>query len=148
MASSPFAVLERTVPRRIIFGLLLLGATAAMVAVAVDSNRSTRVAPDRDPAIEGLIPGSGADVLRQSEVGVDMADGYVATLTVNGTPIPDDQITGGGAGIPSLGRFAFTPGPDKVLESLRAGRNCVTVEFWKAQDPNQTSVYTWCFEAA
>ncbi|QGG94629.1 hypothetical protein [Actinomarinicola tropica] len=148
MASSPFAVLDRTIPRRIIFGLLLLGATAAMVAVSIDSTRSTRAAPDRDPAIEALIPTSGADVLRQSEVGVDLADGYAATLAVNGTPIPDDQITGGGAGIPSLGRYVFAPGPDKVLESLRSGTNCVTVEFWKARTPNETAVYSWCFEAA
>lgn len=150
VASSPFALLERTVPRRIVFGVLLVAAVGAMVAVATDGGPSTRVASDRDPAIEALVPAPDADVLRQSQVGIDLVEGYRATLTVNGTPIPPDQIVGSAdaSSQPSLGLFLFAPGEGQVLESLEPGLNCVSAEFWRASDPNRTSIHSWCFSAA
>lgn len=148
--ASPFAVLDRTVPRRIIFGLLLLAAFGAMAYVAIDPGPTTRTASDRDPAIEALIPTANADVLRQSEVGIDLAEGYRASLTINDVPIPPDQIIGSAdaSSPPSLARYVFAPGDGKAVETLRAGLNCVTAEFWLATDPNDTSVYNWCFSAA
>lgn len=150
VASSPFALLERTVPRRIVFGVLFLAAVGAMVAVAVDGGSSTRAASDRDPAIEALIPTPDADVLRQSQVGIDLVEGYRADLTVNGTPIPPDQIVGSGdaASQPSLGLYLFAPGEGQAVESLRPGLNCVSAEFWRATEPNRRSVHSWCFSAA
>lgn len=150
MPGSPFAILDRTVPRRIIFGLLLAAAVGAMVWVATKPGPSTLATTADDPAIEALIPGDGAVAPRQSEVGIDLVEGYRATLTINDVVIPPDQIEGSGpsGAIPALNRYAFVPGPGKAIESLHTGLNCVTAEFWLATTPNETRVQNWCFQAA
>ena len=150
MTSSPFAVLERDLPRRIIFGLLLVLAVAGIVAVSQNGGGGDAT-EDRSSAIEALIPSPGSDVLRQSEVGIDLVEGYRAMLTVNGVQIPDDQIVGVPSGDrqPALARYVFSPGAGKVVESWDAGRNCVTAVFWSAAEgPERGTTHTWCFSAA
>jgi hypothetical protein len=73
------------------------------------------VVSDRDDAIDALVPNEGADVLRQSTVGIDLADGYLAQIAVNGITIPDDQLSGDRG----LAQYFFSPGPGRVLESLQ-----------------------------
>lgn len=151
VASSPFAVLERDTPRRILFGVLLLAVAAGLWLASQDSRPSDQEGPTRDSAIEAVFPTDGSDVLRQSEVGVDLVEGYRASLTANGVAIPGDQITGVDANDsqPSLARYAFSPGDGKVIETWRTGQNCVTATYWPADSGRGLSTsYSWCFEAA
>src|SRR5262245_13787236 len=46
--------------------------------------------------IEEVLPDCGTSVLGQTQVGVRVEEGYAAELTLNGIPIPLDQITSGG----------------------------------------------------
>jgi hypothetical protein len=151
VAGSPFAILERDVPRRIIFGLLLVGAAALLWWATQDDRPSGSTGPTRDPAIEAVFPSDGSDVLRQAEAGIDLVEGYRASLTANGTAIPENEITGVPSGDrqPALARYAFTPGDGKVIDTWITGQNCVTATYWPADSgPGLSTSYTWCFTAA
>jgi hypothetical protein len=95
-------------------------------------------------SIEALLPQEGSEVLRQSTIGIDLEPGYSGTLVVNGTPIPDDQLTL----VPELNQVFYEPKRGKVVDTLRAGENCITARFWQsAQGPDAAETRTWCFEA-
>ena len=85
-------------------------------------------------------------MVRQAELGVDLAPGYDGTIAVNGVEIPVDEQRR----VPEQNEVYFTPGEGKVVERLLAGPNCATAIVWKAADgrgtPNDQS-FTWCFEA-
>lgn len=150
VAASPFAILERDTPRRIIFGLLLVGAVGLLYWATQDTRSTGKDGPTRDPSIEAIFPSDGADVLRQAEAGIDLVEGYRASLVANGTAIPADQITGVDSdGQPSLGRYSFAPGDGKVIETWRTGQNCMTATYWPADaGQGQSTTYTWCWTAA
>lgn len=138
-------LLERDLTRRLIFGALIAVAVAGM-AIAIGNGRTSPTAQaDRSDAVDAFIPNEGADVLRQSTVGIDLADGYQARLMINGTNIPDDQLSGDRG----LGQYLFTPAPGLVLESLSGGQNCVIATYWRAAEgPERGQTVRWCFSAA
>jgi hypothetical protein len=138
-------LLERDLTRRLIFAALFAVALTG-IAIAIGNGRTSPTAQaDRSEAIDALVPNEGADVLRQSTVGIDLADGYLARLAVNGVTIPDDQLTGDRG----LGQFLFTPGPDRALETLSGGQNCVIATYWRAAEgPERGQTVRWCFSAA
>jgi len=82
--------------RRVVLSLLLV-AGFGMFWLAGHNGLSGKVPPlATDSAVEELIPGDGSpNVLRQSEIGIDLTDGWVASLAVNGRDIPDDQLQPG-----------------------------------------------------
>jgi hypothetical protein len=93
-------------------------------------------------AIDRLIPDPDAKILQQDTVGIDLASGYTATLTLNGTPIPDDQLTI----VPQLNQVTFTPGPDKDTQLVPAQQNCLVATYWQlSTGPSQSNTQTWCF---
>ena len=138
-------LLERPLTRRLIYAVLLVLAATGLV-IAVNNGRTSPTATaDRSEAIDALVPSEGADVLRQSTVGIDLATGYQAQLAVNGVTIPPDQITGD----QGLNQYFFSPGPGQVLESLHGGQNCVIATYWPAAEgPEQGQTVRWCFSAA
>lgn len=144
MSLSPLELLDRTTPRRIIYASLLAIAFGVMYFAIQTGQGSTISASERHPAIEVLIPANQSDVLRQSNVGIDLVDGYIAQLTLNGTIIPDDQISGD----PGQGQYMFQPGTGQVIETLASGLNCASATFWKASvGSSHSAVVQWCFSA-
>jgi hypothetical protein len=121
---------HRAVIRRLVIGLLLIGAVAAFYAAGVNGN--TDPAPDiTESAVEALIPENGSpSVLRQAEIGIDLAAGWTGDLTINGVPIPDDQLRR----VDPLNQVLFTPGEDKEIERLNAGRVLVVANIWRPVD--------------
>jgi len=117
--------------RRVVLSLLLV-AGFGMFWLAGHNGLSGKVPPlATDSAVEELIPGDGSpNVLRQSEIGIDLTDGWVASLAVNGRDIPDDQLRVNGP----LNQFFFTPGPGKEIERLNAGTVIVVASIWKPVD--------------
>lgn len=105
-------------------------------------------------AIDVLYPECSTLAFQQAQVGVDMAPGYTAELTLNGEPIPLDQIQNRAAAnsvetrvLPDL--FLFTPGPDKIVERLRPELNCAAVRYRRIGTAEDTAtVFTWCFRVA
>jgi hypothetical protein len=134
------------VPRRVLIALLLVGVVVGIAItgrMAVTGTGSTSDAlPD---SVERLIPASGAQALRQAQVGIDVADGYDAYLQINGVTIKtaEDGLIKDGTGL-----VQFQPGPDRPIESLNQGQNCVTAFVWKQRDGEATAEpVAWCFNA-
>lgn len=109
--------------------------------------------------IEEVFPDCNTSVLGQTQVGVRVSEGYRAELTLNGEPIPLDQVTSGGqiatnasgeqnnpAGAAQTA-FLFLPPTDG--EFALQPRNAMTVRFWRLLDGEQDArSYTWFFDAA
>lgn len=134
---------------RLLVGLLVVGACAALYAGvrATDTGDGQPVTVSGRPdVVEHLTPGDGDAVLRQAELGIDLAPGYEGTLVVNGVPIPADQLRL----VPEQNQVYFTPGDDKVVTRLQAGPNCVEAIVWRSAMGRGTSndkSFTWCFKA-
>lgn len=135
------------VPRRILITLVVLGALAGIfltgrLAVTGFENTSG-VLPD---SVDRLIPPSGAEVLRQSQVGIDVADGYDAYLQINGVEVrnaEDGLIKDLGTGL-----VLFQPGPDRPIEELNTNQNCVVAFVYDQVDgPSTAQPVSWCFQA-
>ena len=72
--------------------MVTLGICGVILGFALSSQDSGDIRVEGNPIIESLLPEPGSEVLRQSFVGIDLIAGYEAELTINGTPIPPDQI--------------------------------------------------------
>jgi hypothetical protein len=131
-----------------------LGAVAVSVAAAIGLTlvvSGLTLARDPQPitpdeAIEALIPGPGELALRQAEIGVDMAPGWLAALQVDGAEIPEDQLTV----TEELGRFLYRPGSGTETGALAPGRHTVTVVYWPDTATRESSAktYSWSFIAS
>jgi hypothetical protein len=133
---------------------LLIAAMVALAGVALYAGvRATETGGDdpvtvagRPDVVEVLVPGAGDEVIRQAELGIDLAPGYDGTLLVNGVEVPTEEQRR----VPEQNQVFFTPGEGKVVEQLLAGPNCATAIVWKASAGRGTAddqTFSWCFDA-
>jgi len=143
--------------RRGLYAALLLLAFGLMTVVAIrNDGTTTDFAVTSSDGIEALIPARGDEVLRQSDVGADLAPGFRGELSINGVDIPDnflqrppdnalnEVITRPG----DLGRDA--EGQEtiaSIFPRLDADTNCAEITFWPEDRPEQTETVRWCFQA-
>jgi hypothetical protein len=127
----------------------LLALAAGALWVAIDSTQTgepdsvtTTVAVPLDGF--GLQPAPGANVLRQSEIGIDLQPGWEATLQIDGVEIPASQQRI----VVAENQVFFTPGEGRVIERLESGRRCVTAIFWESRLGRgvDDGRHTWCFQ--
>ena len=107
-----------------------------------DAGRAT----GRPDVVEHLIPRPGDEVLRQAELGIDLAPGYEGALSVNGVEIPTEELRL----VPEQNQVFFTPAEGTAVERLQAGPNCATAVVWRSSRGRGTpddEVFTWCFDA-
>lgn len=118
-------------------------AAVAIVCIVIASRLGTSDTGQLDGGrIQRLIPTPGAKILQQDQVGIDMAPGYEATLTLNGVPLPLDETEV----VPAINQVTFRPAPGRVFEKLPAGQNCVTATYWQsAFGPSVSASRSWCF---
>ena len=132
--------LRRLHPRHAVYALLIVVVVVCVVVLYKKAESGTTGL--NNAAIDRLIPDPDAKILQQDTVGIDLASGYTATLTLNGTPIPDDQLTI----VPQLNQVTFTPGPDKDTQLVPAQQNCLVATYWQlSTGPSQSNTQTWCF---
>lgn len=133
--------------RRLIILVLIVGSLAGIglagtMAVTGTDSTSNNL-PD---SVDRLIPVSGAEVPRQSLVGIDVAEGHDAYLIVNGVEIrsaEDGLIKDLGTGL-----VQFQPNTGRPVETLQTGQNCVLAYVWEAiEDPSTAKPVSWCFSA-
>ncbi len=133
--------------RLAIAGLLLVGLVGLVVTgvLATTGNDSTSsAAPD---SVDRLVPASGAEVLTQATVGIDVAAGYDAYLIINGVEIR--SAADGLSKDLGTGRVEFTPGEGKPVTALQPEQNCVVAIVWKqSEGPDRSEPVSWCFDAA
>jgi len=139
-------VLESVVLRRVLLGLAALaGAVAILLALLLADTDNNDVTVTGNAAVDELIPPRSAEVLAQETVGIDLAPGYDARLTINGVGIPPDQLRH----LPNLNRFTFRPDQGKVIERLQAEQNCALVTYWRQEvGPAEADTISWCFTAS
>ncbi|MDP9419219.1 MAG: hypothetical protein M3P53_03565 [Actinomycetota bacterium] len=110
----------------------LAAATLAVVALglfvyAFTLGRGTTDVAVTGDAVEQLVPARGAQVLRQTEIGIDLAPEWTALLVVNGVEIPEDQLRR----VDAQNQVFFTAGPEMEIEELPAGTVEVTALIWR-----------------
>jgi len=126
-------------------------ALAIAVAVLIVGVRATRTGTDnptvlngRPDLVEHVFPPDGSSVLRQVEIGIDLAPGYEGRITVNGIEIPEDELRI----VPEQNQVFFMPGPDRVIETLPPGETCVSAVAWesRAGRGHADATFRWCFD--
>ena len=123
----------------------ILAVAAALFASAIIVAAGNSSSADLPVAIQTVSPGSGDNVLSQSDIVVDLAAGYTAELEVNGVEIPEDHLFR----VPGLNKVTFRPGQGKVVERLLPDQNCVRVRYWQiVLGRNDAQFHTWCFFAS
>ena len=104
--------------RLLLGGLLVRGRRRGLsVGIAGHRHRPTRTTARSRTIVERFIPKPNDEVLRQAELGIDLAPGYDGTLAVNGVDIPVEEQRR----VPEQNEVFFTPGEGKAVEQL-AGR--------------------------
>jgi len=133
--------------RSTIMALLIVGALVGIFFVGRNAVTGADSTSDNLPdSVDSLVPASGSEVLRQSQVGINLAEGYDAYLIINGTEIrtaEDGLIRDLGTG-----QILYQPGPDKPVEELHPGQNCIVAQVWDVLKTQSTSEpVSWCFDA-
>ena len=140
--------------------LLTMGICGVILGFALSSQGSSDIRVEGNPIIESLLPEPDSEVLRQSFVGIDLISGYEAELTINGVPIPPDEInvlrdlenpresaeTSGSFGS-TLNRFLYQPLEGRAVPELLGDRNCGSAVYWPLSDPEKRQRIDWCFTA-
>ena len=125
--------------RRIVLTLLVL---ACLVGLVVAGQRTVRnggaddvAITGGDDAVEALIPGRDAETLSQTEIGIDLADGWTGTLLLNDEEVDAQRVD-------ALNQLLYRP-----PEGLDSGRNCVTAAIYRSSESAELARdVTWCFE--
>ena len=144
-AASPPPPMARGRYLLLVGGLVVAAAIAAVVGVLMTDTDQPDQVPQSE-IVEHLVPKAGDEVVRQFELGIDLAPGYDGTLAVNGVEIPVEEQRR----IPEQNQVFFTPAEGKVVEQLQAGPNCATAVVWRSAvgpDTADDKSFTWCFEA-
>lgn len=135
----------RDATRKAVITVLVLGALAGLFFTGQFANTGLGT-DDLPEGVQRLDPPPGGSVLVQSQIGMDIDEGYDVYLQINGTEVrtADDGL------IKDLGtgQIRFQPGPQTPVESLNQGTNCVVAFIWdRVEGPNSALPVSWCFDA-
>ena len=115
--------------------------------------------------IESISPGPGDEVLRQSQIFVDMAEGFTAVLVVDGIELPVtrlDELTKGAnvkpgsqVNIPPTAIYdpgnctiSFVPQDGAPIEQFAQGPHTAALIYWKVTDDrSKAKSFGWEFSA-
>lgn len=147
------------IARRVVIVLAL--AFGVFLLIKATQRDSTELLTDTGNArVAARFPLPDAQTPSQSQVGVELVEGFDGTLTIAGTPIPEEQLDGArdpstlsaeqlakyGVRPNNRNRLFYTPGPDKVLESIPEGEVTVVVTYHRDRQPTvDTGTYSWTF---
>ena len=72
-----------------------------------------------------------------------MASGWQASLTVDNTPIPPDEVTVRGQ------QYLFSPGPGTATGALAPGQHSALVDYYPtAAGPSGSQQFAWSFRTS
>jgi hypothetical protein len=154
-------VARRFNPRRLGLSLVIAGALALIVYGFASAQTGDEAVEITDPAIERVLPLPGALVLRQSQVGADLASGYRGVLIIDGQEIPtQDAQAPGGANTDVAVNFdavfdlaqntvLFLPRQGATIEQFAPGDHQATVVYWKLDETrDQAKTFSWKFKVS
>ncbi len=146
--------------RRLVILVALVAAVGCLVVAARSGGGSE--GEGNDLAVVVYDPQPGGQVARQAPVGVELEPGYDGRLTINGVPIPEEQMLG--AIEPGTEAFAnlppeqqdlgprpnnknvvkYQPGEGKAVAEYDTGTVDIGVRFWKvAEGPDESRSITY-----
>jgi hypothetical protein len=162
-------MLSRVARRRLDTRTLLVSVGFAIgIVLVVYAFTSARTGSDaqgvKNPAIDRLIPSPDDLVLRQSEVGVDLATGYTGQLVIDGKALPTQEVVASSSPTPGTvdrilnvrfdraeNTLLYQPLelPGAPIKAFDPGRHTITARFWKLDEGEATAhQYTWSFRVA
>jgi hypothetical protein len=146
---------------RRVFIVLVIAFGVWLLMVAAGRDDASLEKGTGNPRVAMQIPLPDGQAQRQTQVGVELVEGYTGVLAINGTPIPEDQLDGArdpasmspeelkkyGVRPNNRNRLIFTPGPGKVFEAIPLGEVTVTVNYYRDRQVGaEGGTYTWSFE--
>ena len=152
--------------RAFILILLMSAAIGAMVLGFANARTGDTEKPlVYNQNVVQLVPSPKNIILRQSQVGIRLKDGYEGRLIIDGRDIPDDQVYGAVTGDPQGGgnigssnlsdnivrsNVLFTPGPKTDIERFSPGEHCIVAIFWQIVEGPDVNPQRqeWCFKVS
>ncbi len=143
--------------RLVVVGVLVVAALCLVVAARSGGDGTSATASGDTSAIVAYQPTPGGRVLRQSEVGVILEDGWDGRLTINGVAIPEEQMVGAidptspeyqslpedqrdlGPRPNTKNVVKFQPGPGRAITEYDTGTVEVVVRYWRIVDGPETA---------
>lgn len=139
--------------QRLIIAALLIIAVGGLVWAGMHTDQETpdiRTTGKTSAPVVAQVPKAGDEVLRQSQVGVQLRPGFEGDLTIEGHVIPRDQLVGKGAKneAPTPPEYIFfTPAAGQELERLPSGNVCASVRYWRTSEGDAAAqTFQWCFK--
>lgn len=138
-------------PERVAFVAVIVLIVVNLAIYGTRKEVRGTAAPDRPTVIVQLSPQENELVLAQSSIDVTLKPTYTAQLSIDGKPIPDDQLDVQ----PNVFSLTFEPTPDHDIHRFAPGTHTATVEYWprtktyeEAKAGQLLSSYSWNFKVS
>lgn len=126
---------------RIIMTVLGLALAAVVVGAVLIAPQGTGVA--LPPQVESISPTNGAIVLRQTRLEIDMADGYVVEIVIDGVPVPESELTV----IEEVGLYRWAPTSDTFIPEWSPGTHTIEIHWDATGEVPDPGSLVWTFLA-
>jgi hypothetical protein len=155
--------MSRRLDRKLLAASLAIAVGLVLVGFALTQAVTGDDVTNLPDAIESITPAPDAvQVLRQTQVIVDLAEGHEGELTVDGVVLPtirlDElasldvepgqqiEVPPGAVFEPGNATLTFTPGDGAPITEFAPGAHTVSVIYWKSVDGRGTArTYSWTF---
>jgi len=147
--------------RRLGVSLVIAGALALIIYGFASAQTGDDAVEITDPAIERVLPLPGALVLRQSQVGADLATGYRGVLIIDGQEIPTQDAQAPGAANNDVAvnydavfdlaqnTVLFLPRQGATIEEFAPGDHQATIVYWKLDEGrDRAKTFAWKFKVS
>jgi hypothetical protein len=138
-------------PERVAFVAVIVLIVVNLAIYGTRKEVRGTAAPERPSVVVDISPQENELVLGQSAVVVVLKPTYTAQLSIDGKPIPDDQLDVK----TDVFSLKFEPSPDHDIHRFAAGTHTATVEFWtrtktyeQAKGDHLLSSYSWNFKVS
>ena len=162
--TNPVPKPRRRVNKELLFLSAAVGLGLTLVVMGFLAGTTGREALGYPDAIVDISPApNDRQVLSQTEISVDLQDGYEAVLVLDGAEIPTTPLSEVSGRLAEPGQqielpptaiydqgnslIRFTPSDGALVESYSVGRHDVTVIFWEIEKGRGAArSYSWSFE--
>lgn len=117
------------VPRDIKRTIVIVVGIVIAINLAIVGVYETKTDPGTAPLPDAIVttfPRCGQVALRQAQIGVQLAQGYTGDVTLDGTPLPEDEYD---VRAFEQGTILWQPGPGKAFTRLAPGLHLMRISY-------------------
>jgi len=118
-----------------------LGLALALVAIGAVVFAPSGTVSEPPEVVESYSPATGATVLRQIDVEIDLPVNYQIELVIDGVSIPDSEINV----VEETGRFTWRPGSTTIIPEWTPGIHTVWVRWDRISGLPDPGEWIWTF---